>query len=67
VALGVYDGAIAQLGLRGEFRELAHVRGIGRDAADCGPLMQVFADALQRKYELRLAPRIELDGQPFER
>lgn len=66
VSVGVYDGAIAQLGLLGEFREIAHIRGIGREESDCGPLMSAFAALLQQKYELRAEPRIYLGGQPFQ-
>lgn len=66
VAIGVYDGAIAQLGLLGEFRELAHIRGVGREESECEPLMSVFASMLQQRYELRQTPRIHLAGQPLE-
>jgi hypothetical protein len=66
VAVGVYDGAIAQLGILGEFREVAHIRGVGRDESECEPLMGLFAALLQQRYELAKTPRIYLAGAPFE-
>lgn len=66
VAVGVYDGAIAQLGILGEFREIAHIRGVGREEAECEPLMSLFAALLQQRYELAKTPRIYLAGAPFE-
>ncbi len=66
VAVGVYDGAIAQLGILGEFREVAHIRGVGREEAECEPLMGLFGALLQQHYELQKTPLIYLGGQPFE-
>lgn len=65
VSVGVYDGAIALLELRGEYREIAHIRGIGKEASDCEPLMSAFAALLRERYQLRQAPEIELDGRPL--
>jgi hypothetical protein len=67
VSVGVYDGAIAMLGLTGEYREIAHIRGVGRDESECQPLMSVFAALLQQRFELRAVPRIELNGVALER
>jgi hypothetical protein len=64
VSLGVLDAAIAQLSIEGEFREIAHVRGVGRDADECDPLMETFASLLQQRFELRHRPRILLQGEP---
>jgi hypothetical protein len=65
VSVGVLDGALPALNLPGEFRELAHVRGIGRDAGECELLMSTFASLLQQRYELRNRPKIYLQGEPL--
>lgn len=65
VSVGVYDGAIAMLDLRGEYREIAHIRGIGQTESECEPLMGAFSELLQERLQLRATPRIELNGQPF--
>ena len=65
VSVGVYDGALPLMRIPGEYRELAHIRGIGREAADCEPLMGVFAELLQSRFALRSRPTIELDGRPL--
>jgi hypothetical protein len=66
VSIGLYDGAIPLMRLKGEYREIAHIRGIGRERDECEPLMGVLADVLQRKFTLRERPRIELDGAPLD-
>ncbi len=66
VAVGVYDAAIAQLGIQGEFRELAHIKGIAPVEEACEPLMSVFADLLQGRFALRQRPQIYLNGAPFQ-
>jgi hypothetical protein len=65
VALGVYDAAIAALAIQGEFRELAHIRGIAPVEEACEPLMSVLASLLERRFALRLRPQIYLNGAPF--
>lgn len=66
VAIGVYDGAIAALGIEGEFRELAHIRGIADVEEACQPLMGAFAELLQSRFALKQTPRIYLNGRPFQ-
>jgi hypothetical protein len=66
VAVGVFDGAVPLLDLGGEFREIAHIRGVGRAKEDCVPLMGTFSALLQQRYELRTAPAIYFDGAPYE-
>jgi len=66
VAVGVFDASIEALGIEGEFRELAHIRGIARDEEACGPLMDGFATVLVNRLGLRKRPRTYLNGAPFE-
>jgi hypothetical protein len=65
VSLGVYDAAIAALAIQGEFRELAHIRGIAPVEEACEPLMSVFASLLEQRFALRQRPQIYLNGAPF--
>jgi len=65
VSIGVYDAAIAALAIQGEFRELAHIRGIAPVEEACEPLMSVFASLLEQRFALRLRPQIYLNGAPF--
>jgi hypothetical protein len=60
----VHDGEVPLLGLRGELRELAHLRGVGRREEECEALMTAFAARLVARYELRTTPEIWLNGQP---
>lgn len=48
-----------------ELTELAHIRGVGREAAECGMRMAVFASLLRARYRLAEPPEIYLDGQPW--
>jgi len=57
---------LAQFGLPTPLEELAHIRGIGEKAEDCGPRMEAFARRLVARYELSQAPLVFLDGAPFE-
>jgi hypothetical protein len=66
VALGVYDASIAALGIQGEFRELAHIKGIAPLEEACEPLMSVFAALLVQRFGLRNRPQIYLNGAPFQ-
>lgn len=50
----------------GQSRELAHVRGVGREAEECRPLMGVFASMVRRRYGLASEPAIALDGRVLE-
>jgi hypothetical protein len=61
----VNEGEVALLGLRGELRELAHLRGIGQREDECEPLMTVFAARLAERFELAQLPETWLDGQPL--
>lgn len=45
--------------------ELAHIRGIGASAEECGPRMAAFAARLVDRYGLEQIPRVFLDGVPF--
>ena len=45
--------------------ELAHIRGIGKTAEECGPLMEAFAASLAHRYGLNAKPVVFLDGAPF--
>lgn len=65
VAVGVFDASIEALGIEGEFRELAHIRGIAKELEACGPLMNGFASLLESRLGLRHRPRIYLNGAPF--
>ncbi|HVS11172.1 MAG TPA: dipeptidase PepE [Planctomycetota bacterium] len=62
VSIGARPPSVAGLDL-GPPRELAHVRGVGREAEECRPLMGVFASMLRRRYGLASEPAIALDGQ----
>lgn len=66
VAVGVYDASIAALGIQGEFRELAHIKGIAPVEEACEPLMSVFAQLLQERFALRQRPQIYLNGVPHQ-
>lgn len=66
VAVGVYDASIAALGIQGEFRELAHIKGIAPVEEACEPLMSVFAQLLQERFALRSRPQIYLNGAPHQ-
>jgi hypothetical protein len=57
-------GGVLRLG--GDLQELAHVRGVGRSEAECGPRMAVFASLLRARYRLTRDPEIYLDGQPWQ-
>jgi len=57
-------GGVLQLG--GELEELAHIRGIGREEAECRPMMEVFGALLRERYRLDHPPTIWLDGRPLE-
>jgi hypothetical protein len=57
-------GGVLRLG--GELDELAHIRGVGREEAECRPLMEAFGALLRARYRLDHAPAIWLDGRPLE-
>jgi hypothetical protein len=57
-------GGLMRLGA--DLSELAHIRGVGRSAQECGPRMAVFASLLRARYRLRRDPEIYLDGRPWE-
>jgi hypothetical protein len=46
-------------------RELAHIRGIAREASECGPMMRAFSSLLEARFPLSSPPEVYLDGQPF--
>jgi len=49
-----------------DLQELAHIRGIGREEAECRPLMGVFGALLRERYGLDHTPQIWLDGHLLE-
>jgi len=57
---------LAALGLDVPLQELCHIRGIANEREDCEPLMSVLGARLVEHYGLKNAPRIFLDGKPFE-
>lgn len=57
-------GGVLRVG--GELAELAHIRGVGKSEAECGPRMAVFASLLRARYRLGQDPEIYLDGQPWQ-
>jgi hypothetical protein len=57
-------GGLMRLGA--DLTELAHIRGVGRGADECGMRMAVFASLLRARYRLRRDPEIYLDGRPWE-
>ena len=57
-------GGVLQLG--GELDELAHIRGIGREEAECRPMMSVLGALLLERYQLDRAPAIWLNGRPLD-
>lgn len=59
----VQDESLAQL--HASLEELAHIRGIGKAAEECGPLMEAFAARLTDRYGLNRSPAVFLDGVPF--
>jgi hypothetical protein len=62
----VRDTALAERGLPAPLEELAHIRGIGATAEECGPRMAALAERLVERYELKRMPLVFLDGVPFE-
>ena len=61
----VRQRALAERGLVAPLEELAHIRGIGANAAECGPRMAAFAARLTERYRLARAPLVLLEGEPF--
>jgi hypothetical protein len=63
------DGETLELGgvlrLGGDLEELAHIRGVGPSADECGVRMAVFASLLRARYRLGRDPEIYLDGRPW--
>lgn len=57
--------ALVEHGLPTPLEELAHIRGIGASAEECGPRMAAFAARLVHRYGLTRAPLFFLDGLPF--
>ncbi len=45
--------------------ELAHIRGFGKDEADCLPLTKAFSEALCKHYEIERPPDVYLNGKPL--
>jgi hypothetical protein len=56
---------LIEQGLHTPLEELAHIRGIGATAEECGPRMAAFAARLVERYELKRMPLVFLDGHPF--
>lgn len=57
--------ALVEHGLHTPLEELAHIRGIGARAEECGPRMAAFAARLVGRYGLKRVPLVFLDGLPF--
>jgi hypothetical protein len=57
-------GGVLRLG--DELEELAHIRGVGREEAECRPMMEAFGALLRQRFRLDHAPAIWLDGRPLE-
>lgn len=62
VAVCTRNEFLAQRGLPAPLEELAHIRGIGASAEECGPRMEAFAARLVERYELKARPIVLLDG-----
>ena len=56
---------MAELGLPMPLEELAHIRGVGARAEECGPRMEAFAERLVERYGLDRPPTVYLEGKPF--
>jgi len=65
-SVGVASTALVEHGSQMHLDELAHIRGIGASAEECGPRMAAFAARLVERYGLKRAPLVFLDGLPFE-
>ena len=65
VSVCVRSETLVEHGLPTPLEELAHIRGIGTRAEDCGPRMAAFAARLVARYELERTPLVFLDGLPF--
>jgi hypothetical protein len=61
----VASKARVEHGLQTPLEELAHIRGIGTSAEECGPRMAAFAARLVDRYGLKRMPLVFLDGLPF--
>jgi hypothetical protein len=46
-----------------QLKELAHIRGVAREESQCLPLMNLFAQRLQRAYQMETLPSIALNGR----
>jgi hypothetical protein len=53
------------LPLQAALDELAHIRGVGKRAEECGSLMDAFAARLSNRYRLKVKPVVFLDGAAF--
>lgn len=60
----IRNESLPQHGLHAPLEELAHIRGIGKTAEECGPLMEAFAARLAYRYGLKTMPVVFLDGVP---
>jgi hypothetical protein len=63
----VAELALLAPGQHSPLAELAHIRGIGKSAEECGPRMTAFAARLVERYGLEQTPLVFLDDHPFER
>ncbi|NOT29062.1 MAG: hypothetical protein HOP15_01295 [Planctomycetes bacterium] len=61
----VGSNTLVEHGLHATLEELAHIRGIGATAEECGPRMAAFAACLVDRYVLKRAPLVLLDGRVF--
>lgn len=57
-------GGLLRLGA--DLSELAHIRGVGPSADECGLRMAIFASLLRARYRLQRDPEIYLDGRPWQ-
>jgi hypothetical protein len=65
VSVCLRDESLSPSGAAAPVRELAHIRGIGKSSAECGPRMEAFAARLAARYRLERPPIVYLDGAPF--
>lgn len=65
VSVCVGSKTLVEHGLQTPLEELAHIRGIGARAEECGPRMAAFAARLVDRYGLKRMPLVFLDGLAF--
>ncbi len=64
VSICTREDPIAALDLDPPLDELAHVRGIAREEAECDALMRVLAARFKARYGIDREPAVFLNGRP---